>query len=137
VLGRIAGTTSWAPLEAAPTTQTPGVLVLLFATPLWYANAVHFREEVTAALARAPGEVRVLVLDTIGMTDIDFTGARALGRVLTECDRRHIDFAVARAGEHVCNELSRSGLAARIGADHFYLSVDEAVRALDPGPSPA
>ena len=28
----------------------PGVLVLLFATPLWYANAVHFRDEVIGAL---------------------------------------------------------------------------------------
>ena len=57
VLGRIAGTTSWAPLAPdIPAAEVPGVLVLLFATPLWYANAVHFRDEVAAALARAPGD---------------------------------------------------------------------------------
>ncbi len=51
VLGRLPGTTSWAPLSPDfPATGLPGVLVLLFATPLWFANAVHFREEV----ARAP-----------------------------------------------------------------------------------
>ena len=33
--------------------QVPGVLVVLFATPLWYANAVHFRDEVVRVLAAA------------------------------------------------------------------------------------
>ena len=43
VLGRIPGTTSWAPLSANEgAVQLPGVLVVLFATPLWYANACIF-----------------------------------------------------------------------------------------------
>ena len=43
VLGRIPGTTSWAPVSrAGGAAQVPGVLVVLFATPLWYANSVHF-----------------------------------------------------------------------------------------------
>jgi high affinity sulfate transporter 1 len=137
VLGRIAGTTSWAPLDATACSEMPGVLVVLFATPLWFANAVHFREEVSAALTRAPGSVRLFVLDTIGMTDLDFTGAHALGRVLDRCERDHITFALARAGDHVQKSLQRSGLAARIGTDHFFQSVDEAVTALAPDSPPA
>ena len=136
VLGRIAGSTSWAPLANTAASQVPGVLVVLFATPLWYANAVHFREEVSAALADAPGHVRVLVLDTIGMSDLDYTGARALGRVLSSCERDHITFALARAGEHLCQALRRSGLTSRIGEEHLYPSVDEAVVALTRGASP-
>ena len=136
VLGRIAGSTSWAPLANTAASQVPGVLVVLFATPLWYANAVHFREQVSAALADAPGHVRVLVLDTIGMSDLDFTGARALGRVLSSCERDHITFAMARAGEHLCQALRRSGLTSRIGEEHLYPSVDEAVVALTRGAAP-
>ena len=56
VLGRITGTTSWAPLSAEfPAAELPGVLVLLFATPLWYANAVHFRDEVVGGARPCPG----------------------------------------------------------------------------------
>ena len=129
--GRIPGTTSWAPLSARASRppRLPGVLVLLFATPLWYANAVHFRDEVAGALARTPG-TRVLVLDALGMSDVDFTGSRAMGHVLDECDRAHVAFGLARAGDHLRDTLQRSGLVQRIGEDHFFPSVNEAVSAL-------
>jgi MFS superfamily sulfate permease-like transporter len=97
---------------------------------------VHFREEVSAALEDAPDHIRVLVLDTIGMSDLDFTGARALGRVLSACERDHITFALARSGEHLRKALRRSGLASRIGEDRFYPSVNEAVVALTRDTSP-
>jgi MFS superfamily sulfate permease-like transporter len=116
------------------TGQLPGVLAVLFATPIWYANAVHFREEVAAALARRSA-TRVLVLDTIGMSDIDFTGSRELARALDACDRAHIRVGIARAGDHLRSSLRRSGLEARIGADHFYSTVDEAVTALGADPT--
>jgi len=136
VLGRIPGTTSWAPLSAQfSAAEIPGVLVLLFATPLWYANAVHFRDEVAGALERTPG-TRVLVLDALGMSDVDFTGSRAMGHVLDECDRAQVAFGLARAGDHLRDTLRRSGLVQRIGEDHFYSSVNEAVSALANEPQP-
>ena len=136
-LGRVPGTTSWTPMsldvDAAPES---GVLVVLFATPLWFANAVHFREEVEHALTEAGPATRVLVLDTIGMSDLDFTGARALGQLLDRCERDHVDFGLARAGDHVVRSLERSGLMQRIGLDHCFPTVDAAVTALAGGPAP-
>jgi high affinity sulfate transporter 1 len=129
-LGRIPGTTSWAPLSAEPrATELPSVLVLLYATPLWYANAAHFREEVAGALARKP-DTTALVLDALGMSDVDFTGSRELSHVLDACERAHVVFGVARAGDHLRNILQRGGLAQRIGENHFYSSVNQAVTAL-------
>jgi SulP family sulfate permease len=136
VLGRIPQTTSWAPLGAEQAAQVPGVLVVLFATPLWYANAVSFRAQLQAALTRAIGPPRVLVLDAIGMSDLDYTGSRALREALDELDRRQIAFAIARAGEHVRTSLTRSGLLQRIGEDRLFPSVDEAVTALDANDPP-
>lgn len=133
VLGRIPGTTSWAPLSSAEgSAQVPGVLVVLFATPLWYANATHFRAQLDLARARALGTPQAVVLDAIGMSDVDYTGSRALNETLDKLERNHITFAVARAGEHVRESLSRSGILQRIGEDRFFTSVDEAVTAVDP-----
>ena len=130
-LGQVPGTTSWAPLsEDSDAVPEPGLLVLLFATPLWFANAVHFREEVEHALSEAGSTTQVLVLDTIGMTDLDFTGTRALSQVLDRCEREHITFGLARAGDHVRRSLERSGLMQRIGVDHCYSTVGAAVTGL-------
>jgi MFS superfamily sulfate permease-like transporter len=139
VLGRLPGTTSWQRSALDPSAeQVPGILVALFATPIWYANAVRFRDEVSDALAHAPGPVRVFVLDTIGMSDIDFTGTSAMSQVIDLCERDGIAFGIARSGVHLHDSLRRSGLAARIGEGHFFTSVNEAVTALaDEPPQPA
>jgi sulfate permease, SulP family len=133
VLGKVPGTTSWVPLNAADNVaQLPSVLVVLFSTPLWYANAIHFHEEITASLAMGEGKPTVFILDTIGMTDIDFTGCRVFAEMLDEFDRQHIAFGIARAGEHLIASLKKSGLFERVGAEHVQPTVDEAVSALTP-----
>jgi MFS superfamily sulfate permease-like transporter len=131
VLGRIPGTTSWAPLTSAPhPVQLPGVLVVMFATPLWYANAARFRGELHAALRTSGDLPGTVVLDALGMTDLDYTGSRAMREALDLLERDHIAFAVARAGGHLRENLRRSGLMDRIGPQRFYDSVDEAVTAI-------
>ncbi len=138
VLGRIPDSTSWVPLSVdGDASQVPSVLAVLFATPLWYANAMYFRAELKAAMTRGVGPTNLIVLDALGMSDIDFTGSRTLAEVLDELDADHIDFAVARAGAHVRKGLRRSGLEARIGSDHFFPAVDAAVSTLGPEPNRA
>ena len=131
VLGRIPGTTSWVPLIGGPhTEQVPGVLVLLFPNPLWYANANYFRSHVEKVVEAAKPAPRALVLDTFGMSDIDFTGANEFRRLLDELDRRGIALAIARAGQTVRDDLDRAGLLERIGENRLLPSADEAVTAL-------
>ena len=133
VLGCIPGSTSWAPLNSVSNaTQVPGVLVVLFATPLWYANAVHFRSELDGALARDERAPKLVILDALGMSDIDYTGSRALRETLDKLERDHISFAVARAGARLRAGLTQSGLLGRIGVENFFPSVGAAVAALGP-----
>jgi sulfate permease, SulP family len=131
VLGRIPSTTSWAPLDGSEhAIEVPGVLVVLFATPLWYANASRFRTDLTAAVDHAGHSLRLVVLDAMGMTDLDYTGARALRQMLDELDHGGVSFTMARTEKTVRAGLVRSGLLARIGEDHLFASVGEAVNAL-------
>jgi SulP family sulfate permease len=104
--------------------------VVLFATPLWYANANDFRTEMTAAIDRGDHALGLVVLDAMGMTDIDYTGARALRQLLNQLDSSGVSFAMARTSNTVRGSLARSGLLALMGEDHLFASVDEAVTAL-------
>lgn len=133
ILGRIPSTTSWAPLSTTEhAAEIPDVLVVLFATPLWYANAGHFRTQMSAAINRGDRPPRLVVLDTVGMTDVDYTGSRALRQLLDELDHLGTDFAMARTNKTVHAALMRSGLLAHIGEDHLFSSVGEAVDTLRP-----
>jgi len=134
VLGKIPGTTSWEPLaHHHRPVQVPGVVVVQFVAPLYYANADHFRTLVRQALAQAPTPPKVLVLDADAMSDIDYTGARALRALLEDLDRQHVVLAVARTVAVAPRNLVRSGLIDRIGRDRLYDTIDEAVSALQPG----
>ena len=106
------------------------MLVALFATPLWYANATDFRAEITAAVDRADQPVSLVVLDAMGMTDLDYTGARALRQLIDQLASNGVAFAMARTSNTVRRSLTRSGLLARVGQDHLFASVGEAVAAL-------
>jgi SulP family sulfate permease len=133
IMARIPGSTSWEPLKSdRQQIEVTGVLVVLYAAPLYFANAAHFRGEVDKALGHPPSRPQAFVLDVVGMYDIDFTGARALNDVLDELDRQHIAFALTRAGNHLRENLARSGLLERIGEDRLFRSVDDAVKALAP-----
>jgi len=134
VLGRIPSTTSWVPLSGTePAIEVPGVLVVLFATPLWYANATNFRTEMNAAIRSSSHPPKLVVLDAMGMTDLDYTGSKALGQLLHQLDSSGVSFAMARASSTVRSSLARSGLLARIGANRLFASVGEAVESLGPG----
>ncbi len=134
LLGRIPGTTSWQrPDLDSAAVEVPGVRVALFAAPVWYANAQRFRDEVIEVLRHTPAP-RAFVLETIGQSDIDFTGVRALEEVVGMCEREGIAFGIARAGVHLHESLRRAGLVARIGEDRFFPTVDEAVRVLTAEP---
>ncbi|MGZ4350992.1 MAG: sodium-independent anion transporter, partial [Solirubrobacteraceae bacterium] len=73
--------------------------------------------------------------DALGMYDLDFTGSRALTRALDELEAEGISLVIARAGDHLRQNLARSGLLERIGAEHLYPSVGEAVSAMAPASS--
>jgi SulP family sulfate permease len=140
VLGRIPHTTSWEDVDNPDNdaTHVPGVVVFFFGSSLYFANAGYFRLKVHTALAAASPPARLLVLDAVAIGDIDFTGARALGEVLDELEKSHVALAVARAVAGAPENLARSGLLDRIGRDHLFPTVDEAVVTLGPhipGPS--
>ena len=83
-LGRVPGTTSWTPVhQLEPCEPVPGVRVVLFAGPLYFANAGDFRSRFEV-LVKQPGMPHAIVLDAAAMGDIDYTGASTLKTVVSE-----------------------------------------------------
>jgi high affinity sulfate transporter 1 len=91
----------------------PGVVVLRFSAPIFFANVGVLRDrvhEVVEAAVDADVPVRHLVLDLEGVTDIDVTGSEGLGQVKAWLEDRGITLHYSRVRPSVQERLGHFGL---------------------------
>ena len=133
-LARVPGSTVWwPPGRDEKSEHVPGVLVFAPAAPLNFTNAQYIRDEIMAALVKAPEPVKLLVIEASGMIDIDYTGSQILQQTIAQLRSRSIVVAVARLSDaRAQNEASHTGLIAALGPECVFKSVEEAVRRICP-----
>ena len=110
--------------EAEP---VPGVLMVRFDAPLFFANAPSFGRRLQQMLRTAGRPIEYVLLVGNAVTDIDTTGAEILGDVLDDLDGRGVGFAFAGLKGPVKDRLRAYGLYDRIGDEHFYPNTISAV----------
>lgn len=105
-----------APVLADPATNssTADVAVLRFAAPLFFANGQVFTDRVAQLIAQRDPQLRALVLDMEGITDIDVTGAESLTRALDALAAANVQLAVARLRPGLRARLTKFGLLADV-----------------------
>jgi len=134
ILGREPGTDHWIPTDIGrPTEQVPGVVVYLIYAPLWYGNANYVARHVRELVDSSPTQVRAFVFDANGVSDIDYTGARAFQQLADDLEARGVTTAIARSSHLVHHDLKHSGLLEEIRPDHLFVSVQAAIDALAGG----
>jgi MFS superfamily sulfate permease-like transporter len=104
----------------------PNVLVYRWEAPLFFANAGAFRQQIrTLVKERQPSWV---VIQCEAITDIDVTAAAMLEQLDVELndDGRHMAFVELRS--RLQDLVRRHGLFETLDRDHFYPSIDAALR---------
>lgn len=108
--------------------RVPGLVILRFDAPLFFANGAEFAQFVRRSVEGAPGEVRWVAISSEPITDIDTTAAEELVRLDDELGRRGIRLVFAELKGPVKDRLNRYGIAARF-ADRQYPTVGTTVSA--------
>jgi MFS superfamily sulfate permease-like transporter len=108
------------PTEAVTAPDENGCIVYRFGSPLYFANASLFSEEVEKLVTQAPSPVKGFVLDAEAVSDIDTTGAEVLHQILTLLADRGVTFAIARANPQLPPLLRRYDLLELIGENRLY-----------------
>jgi sulfate permease, SulP family len=133
-LVRVPGTDSYRGVDSvADGTAVPGLVVYRFDAPLFFANAQLLVDDIEAAVAEgvAPLPVRWVVIDAESIGDVDSSGAGALADLADGLEERGITLAFARLKAAVSAYLARAGVLEKVGVEHVYLEVDDAVAAFD------
>jgi SulP family sulfate permease len=134
-LARVPGSTVWRPPSATDEGEhVNGVLVFAPAAPLNFSNAQRICRKINSAIAAKQPPTKLLVIEASGIIDIDYTGSQMLQQAIADLKVKGIAIAIARlADEGVRAQASRSGLIEIVGKDNMFISVEEAVRKMEPG----
>jgi MFS superfamily sulfate permease-like transporter len=144
-LGRIPGVRGYHDLSRHPeATRLPGIVIVRFDAPLFFANGGIFDEFVrdTVDDVHDVDEVRTVILAAEPITDIDSTAVDELVELDDFLRSRGIHLLIAEMKGPVKDQLRRYGLTERFGPDRFWPTVGAAVDSItgelrgDLGPEP-
>ncbi|AOJ07931.1 SulP family inorganic anion transporter [Burkholderia mayonis] len=128
VLGRVEGMHGYHDVSRHPDARRmPGLVAFRWDAPLFHANATIFRDHVHDAIADANAPVRCVVIAAEPITDVDVTAADMLATLRDELAARRITLHFAEMKGPVKDRLRAYGLFDKIGADHFFPTVTDAV----------
>jgi len=109
--------------------RVPGLVLFRWDAPLFFANAELFRDRVRAAVASSPTPVRRIVVAAEPVTGVDVTAADIVAELDDSLRAESIELCFAEMKDPVKDKLKRFGLFARFGAEAFYATIGEAVKA--------
>ena len=111
ILGRVEGIRGFHDIDRHPDARlVPGLVLLRWDAPLFFANAEQFQQCVFECIAQSPTPVRRLVVAAEPVTSIDITSADMLAELTQTLTKAGIDFHFAEVKGPVKDKLRRFGL---------------------------
>jgi MFS superfamily sulfate permease-like transporter len=130
VLGRVDGVKGYHDVTRYPNARrVPGLVLLRWDAPLFFANAELFHDRVLDAAATSPTPVRWVVVAAEPVTSVDVTAADVIAELDDKLNAAGIEFCFAEMKDPVKDKLKRFGLFKRFGERSFFATVGEAVNA--------
>jgi len=103
--------------------------VVRFDGPLFFANASYLEDQIRNR-RRTKNELKHIIISSSGINDIDASGEEALSLTVDRVRSAGIDISLSGVNRSVMNVLNRTHLIVKIGEDHIYPTVEEAISAV-------
>jgi high affinity sulfate transporter 1 len=130
VLGRVDGVRGYHDVTRYPNARRiPGLVLLRWDAPLFFANAEQFQNQVRAALDESPTPVQRLVIAASPVTSIDITSADMLAELDKVLEQRGIELQFAEMKDPVKDKMKQFELFEGLGESAFHPTLGAAVDA--------
>ncbi len=130
VLGKVPEKQAYGDIEQYPENEAiTGLLMVRPDVQFFFANNTQFRNRVRDLLRTTDPSPRSVLIDLQATARLDIDSLEMLTELQTELKAKDIELLLASVRAPVRDMLQHSGLADTIGKKHFYLSVEEGVRA--------
>ncbi len=105
--------------------------LIRFEGPLFFANASYLEDKISD-LMLCKTTLRHVLIVANGINDIDASGEETLSLLVGRLRSANIDVSFSGINETVMKVLIRTHLDTKIGADHIYPTLEEALRHIHP-----
>ena len=127
-LGQVPGMRGYHDLTRHPEGErVPGIVIVRFDAPLFFANGGVFDDFVRSVVRAAPQQVSTVILAAEPITDIDSTAVDELLELDAYLASKGIKLVFAEMKDPVHDQLIRFGLGDRFTPDRFMPTVGAAV----------
>ncbi len=108
-------------------TKSQDYLIIRFDNQLYFGNASYFKDTIQEFVAKRKPYPKFLILDNTNMHDMDSTGLHVLEDIYEYLEGLSIQLLIVGTIGPVRDFLKRSGFTDKLGVDHYYLSIADAV----------
>jgi high affinity sulfate transporter 1 len=128
VLGKPVGIAGYHDLEHFPdAVQIPGLLMIRWDAPIFFANSSLFRKKLLKVIARTEPKPAWIVIAAEPINDIDTTAGDMLVDLDKELNAVGIHLIFAELKTHVVEKVESYGLLETLDRRHFYPTIEVAV----------
>ncbi|MCG6948026.1 MAG: STAS domain-containing protein [Acidobacteria bacterium] len=103
--------------------------VVRFDGPLFFANASYLEDKINERM-QAKQDLRHIIIVSNAISDIDASGEETLSLLVDRVRTAGVDISFSGVNESVMDVLERTFLIERIGRDHIYPTMEQAIRAV-------
>ena len=105
------------------------VSLIRFDGPLFFANSSYLDDQITELMLNKT-ELKHILIVSNGINDIDASGEETLSLLIDRIRSAGLDISMSGVNEAVMEVLNRTHLAAKVGDDHIFSTMEKAIRAI-------
>ena len=129
ILGRLPGTNIFRNIKDFSEAQTiHGLVILRIDASLYFANTEFLKAKAREIRQQYGDALKAIILDASAVNDLDSSADTALHQISADFKRRNIEIYIAGVKGPVREVMRRSGLYDVLGGDHFFFTIDAAVK---------
>ena len=127
-LGRVPGTDQYRNVERYETvTEEPGVLIVRFDAPLFFANLGHFSKKLRE-MVQDRNDVEIILINGKAISGMDSSAVHAMEEMVLNYKKRGITIQLSGVRGPVRDIMDKAGLDDVIGRENIFLNVEDALK---------
>src|SRR2546423_6102552 len=131
ILGKVPGKEAYGDIARHQENETvPGLLIFRLDAPIFFANDAPLRERLKELVRTTDPRPQAVLLDMEASSRLDISSADMLDELAGELKPEGVELLLANVRGPVLDLLQRSKVAAAIGEERIYPSIEEGVKAV-------